>query len=64
MNTKNVVDCKICIDSHRSAIFVKCLVFHFRPPQVMASMNFYKTAEQVCSVLESLEREYKRDEDW
>ena len=31
---------------------------------VMASMNFYKTAEQVCSVLESLEREYRRDEDW
>lgn len=29
-----------------------------------ASVNFYKTAEQVCSVLESLEREYKRDEDW
>ncbi|KAK6627027.1 hypothetical protein RUM44_009504 [Polyplax serrata] len=31
---------------------------------VMASSNFYKTAEQVCSVLDSLEREYKRDEDW
>ncbi|XP_018907690.2 triple functional domain protein isoform X1 [Bemisia tabaci] len=31
---------------------------------VMASLNFYKTAEQVCSVLDSLEREYKRDEDW
>lgn len=30
----------------------------------MASSNFYKTAEQVCSVLDSLEREYKRDEDW
>ncbi|XP_042899532.1 kalirin isoform X2 [Parasteatoda tepidariorum] len=29
-----------------------------------ASLNFYKTAEQVCSVLDSLEREYKRDEDW
>lgn len=31
---------------------------------VTASYNFYKTAEQVCSVLDSLEREYKRDEDW
>jgi hypothetical protein len=31
---------------------------------VMASMNWFKTAEQVCSVLDSLEREYKRDEDW
>ncbi|XP_055949371.1 triple functional domain protein-like isoform X1 [Argiope bruennichi] len=30
----------------------------------MASMNFYKTATQVCSVLDSLEREYRRDEDW
>ena len=26
---------------------------------VTASMNFYKTAEQVCSVLDSLEREYR-----
>ncbi|XP_021366305.1 triple functional domain protein-like isoform X1 [Mizuhopecten yessoensis] len=31
---------------------------------VMASMNWYKTAEQVWSVLESLDRDYKRDEDW
>ncbi|XP_069191995.1 triple functional domain protein isoform X3 [Procambarus clarkii] len=31
---------------------------------VQASITFYKTAEQVCSVLESLERDYKRDEDW
>uniref|UniRef100_A0A8D8Y3N1 Triple functional domain protein n=2 Tax=Cacopsylla melanoneura TaxID=428564 RepID=A0A8D8Y3N1_9HEMI len=31
---------------------------------VTASLNFYKTAEQVCSVLDSLEKEYKRDEDW
>ncbi|XP_068142683.1 LOW QUALITY PROTEIN: triple functional domain protein [Drosophila tropicalis] len=31
---------------------------------VTASMNFFKTAEQVCSVLDSLEREYKREEDW
>ena len=29
-----------------------------------ASINFYKTAEQVRSVLDSLEREYRRDEDW
>lgn len=31
---------------------------------VQASITFYKTAEQVCSVLESLERDYRRDEDW
>lgn len=31
---------------------------------VTASINFYKTAEQVCSVLDSLEREYRRDDDW
>lgn len=31
---------------------------------VTASMNFYKTAETVCNVLDSLEREYRRDEDW
>lgn len=31
---------------------------------VTASLNFFKTAEQVCSVLDSLEREYKRDDDW
>ncbi|XP_039965934.1 triple functional domain protein [Bactrocera tryoni] len=31
---------------------------------VTASMNFYKTAEQVCSVLDSLEREYRREDDW
>ncbi|KAH0534828.1 hypothetical protein KQX54_009134 [Cotesia glomerata] len=31
---------------------------------VTASINFYKTAEQVRSVLDSLEREYRRDEDW
>ncbi|GAB6019934.1 hypothetical protein CHUAL_001465 [Chamberlinius hualienensis] len=31
---------------------------------VTASLNFYKTAEQVCSVLDSLEKEYRREEDW
>lgn len=31
---------------------------------VTASMNFYKTAETVCNVLDSLEREYRRDDDW
>ncbi|KAG8197116.1 hypothetical protein JTE90_004375 [Oedothorax gibbosus] len=29
-----------------------------------ASFNFYKTVTQVCTVLDSLEREYRRDEDW
>ena len=31
---------------------------------VMAQINFYKYTEQVTSVLESLEAEYRRDEDW
>lgn len=31
---------------------------------VTASLNFYKTADQVCSVLDSLEKEYRRSEDW
>lgn len=31
---------------------------------VTASLNFFKTAEQVCSVLDSLEKEYRRSEDW
>ncbi|RWS15944.1 triple functional domain protein-like protein [Dinothrombium tinctorium] len=31
---------------------------------VVASLNFYKTAEQVCSVLDSLEKQYKTDEDF
>jgi triple functional domain protein len=29
-----------------------------------SGMNFFKTAEQVCNVLDSLEKEYKREEDW
>ncbi|XP_048253877.1 triple functional domain protein-like isoform X2 [Haliotis rufescens] len=42
------------------------LMYHAeeRHKLVMASMNWYKTAEQVWSVLESLDRDYKRDEDW
>ncbi|XP_052456553.1 kalirin isoform X1 [Carassius gibelio] len=31
---------------------------------VNASVAFYKTSEQVCNVLESLELEYRREEDW
>ncbi|XP_055846907.1 triple functional domain protein isoform X2 [Episyrphus balteatus] len=31
---------------------------------VTASINFYKTAEQVCTVLDSLDREYRREDDW
>ncbi|XP_076313108.1 LOW QUALITY PROTEIN: triple functional domain protein-like [Tachypleus tridentatus] len=30
----------------------------------VTSISFYKTIEQVCSVLDSLDREYRRDEDW
>lgn len=30
----------------------------------MASLNFFKTADQVCSVLDSLQREYQREEDY
>ncbi|XP_049267793.1 triple functional domain protein isoform X2 [Rhipicephalus sanguineus] len=35
-----------------------------RHRMVTAALRFYKTAEQVYSVLDSLEREYRRDEDW
>ncbi|KAI1278144.1 Kalirin [Halotydeus destructor] len=31
---------------------------------VMGSLNFFKTAEQVCSVLESLEKQYRTEEDF
>ena len=31
---------------------------------IMAQINFYKYTEQVTTVLESLEREYTREEDW
>ncbi|XP_037067885.1 triple functional domain protein-like [Pollicipes pollicipes] len=31
---------------------------------VTSSLSFFKTAEEVCTVLEELEREYRRDEDW
>uniref|UniRef100_S4RVV0 Trio Rho guanine nucleotide exchange factor a n=1 Tax=Petromyzon marinus TaxID=7757 RepID=S4RVV0_PETMA len=31
---------------------------------VTASVAFYKTSQQVCSVLDSLEQEYKREDDW
>lgn len=31
---------------------------------VMGSLNFFKTAEQVCSVLESLEKQYRSEEDF
>ena len=31
---------------------------------IMAQINFYKYTDQVTTVLESLELEYARDEDW
>ncbi|XP_034721700.1 kalirin-like, partial [Etheostoma cragini] len=31
---------------------------------VNASAAFYRTSQQVCGVLESLEQEYRREEDW
>lgn len=31
---------------------------------IMAQINFYKYTDQVTTVLESLEHEYSRDEDW
>ncbi|KAL8603862.1 hypothetical protein ACOMHN_049681 [Nucella lapillus] len=42
------------------------LMYHAEERQklVMASTNWYKTAEQVWSVLEALDRDYKREEDW
>lgn len=35
-----------------------------RQKLMKSGINFFKTAEQVCSVLDSLEKEYKREEDW
>ncbi|KAK3851641.1 hypothetical protein Pcinc_039994, partial [Petrolisthes cinctipes] len=48
--------------SKRWETLVTCVEDRYK--LVQASVTFYKTAEQVCSVLESLERDYRRDEDW
>ncbi|XP_076864949.1 triple functional domain protein isoform X2 [Brachyhypopomus gauderio] len=54
-------DCAENVASHWQQLMLK---MEDRLKLVNASVAFYKTSEQVCSVLESLEQEYKRDEDW
>ncbi|XP_068092702.1 triple functional domain protein isoform X2 [Hyperolius riggenbachi] len=54
-------DCAEKVASHWQQLMLK---MEDRLKLVNASVAFYKTSEQVCSVLESLEQEYKRDEDW
>uniref|UniRef100_A0A4W4FHZ9 non-specific serine/threonine protein kinase n=1 Tax=Electrophorus electricus TaxID=8005 RepID=A0A4W4FHZ9_ELEEL len=54
-------DCAENVASHWQKLMLKT---EDRLKLVNASVAFYKTSEQVCSVLESLEQEYKREEDW
>ncbi|XP_076827422.1 LOW QUALITY PROTEIN: triple functional domain protein [Brachyhypopomus gauderio] len=54
-------DCAENVASHWQQLMLKT---EDRLKLVNASVAFYKTSEQVCSVLESLEQEYKREEDW
>ncbi|KAJ3609382.1 hypothetical protein NHX12_023905, partial [Muraenolepis orangiensis] len=58
-------DCAEGVASHWQQLMLK---MEDRLKLVNASVAFYKTSEQVfgsvCSVLESLEQEYKREEDW
>ncbi|XP_014880495.1 triple functional domain protein-like isoform X4 [Poecilia latipinna] len=54
-------DCAENVASHWQQLMLK---MEDRLKLVNASVAFYKTSEQVCSVLESLEQEYKREEDW
>ncbi|XP_055781962.1 triple functional domain protein-like isoform X2 [Salvelinus fontinalis] len=54
-------DCAEKVADHWQQLMLK---MEDRLKLVNASAAFYKTSEQVCSVLESLEQEYKREEDW
>ncbi|XP_023816065.1 triple functional domain protein isoform X5 [Oryzias latipes] len=54
-------DCAENVASHWQQLMLK---MEDRLKLVNASVAFFKTSEQVCSVLESLEQEYKREEDW
>ncbi|TNM93281.1 hypothetical protein fugu_018683 [Takifugu bimaculatus] len=54
-------ECAENVASHWQQLMLK---MEDRLKLVNASVAFYKTSEQVCSVLESLEQEYKREEDW
>uniref|UniRef100_A0A8C0FYF1 Trio Rho guanine nucleotide exchange factor n=1 Tax=Bubo bubo TaxID=30461 RepID=A0A8C0FYF1_BUBBB len=54
-------ECAEKVASHWQQLMLK---MEDRLKLVNASVAFYKTSEQVCSVLESLEQEYKREEDW
>ncbi|EPY86360.1 triple functional domain protein [Camelus ferus] len=60
-DTDMIRDCAEKVASHWQQLMLK---MEDRLKLVNASVAFYKTSEQVCSVLESLEQEYKREEDW
>ncbi|KAM9308253.1 triple functional domain protein [Gastrophryne carolinensis] len=60
-NMDMIRDCAEKVASHWQQLMLK---MEDRLKLVNASVAFYKTSEQVCSVLESLEQEYKREEDW
>ncbi|KAF7707997.1 triple functional domain protein-like isoform X2 [Silurus meridionalis] len=58
---ETIRECAEKVASHWQQLMLK---MEDRLKLVNASVAFYKTSEQVCSVLESLEQEYKREEDW
>ncbi|XP_024113671.1 triple functional domain protein isoform X3 [Oryzias melastigma] len=60
-DTDLIRDCAENVASHWQQLMLK---MEDRLKLVNASVAFFKTSEQVCSVLESLEQEYKREEDW
>ncbi|KAF5899803.1 triple functional domain protein-like isoform X3, partial [Clarias magur] len=60
-DAETIRECAEKVASHWQQLMLK---MEDRLKLVNASVAFYKTSEQVCSVLESLEQEYKREEDW
>ncbi|XP_047667452.1 triple functional domain protein-like isoform X2 [Tachysurus fulvidraco] len=60
-DSETIRECAVKVASHWQQLMLK---MEDRLKLVNASVAFYKTSEQVCSVLESLEQEYKREEDW
>ncbi|XP_064420011.1 kalirin RhoGEF kinase b [Latimeria chalumnae] len=60
-DTEAIRECAEKVALHWQQLMLK---MEDRLKLVNASVAFYKTSEQVCSVLESLEQEYRRDEDW
>ncbi|KAL2084885.1 hypothetical protein ACEWY4_020403 [Coilia grayii] len=54
-------DCAESVAAHWQQLMLK---MEDRLKLVNAAVAFYKTSEQVCGVLESLEEEYQHEEDW